>query len=189
MKRLSLHQGQRLWDRARRVMPGGVNSNVKMEELPQPLYFERAEGSRLHDCDGNMYIDYTCGYGPIILGHAYPAVVSAVQQAAGKGFLFGGQHEGEIRLAEQLVELVPCIEMARLSSTGSEAVAAAVRVARAFTGRPKIVRFAGHYHGWFDEQLASTHPPDGHDDAIPFLESAGQPATVTANLLTAPWND
>jgi glutamate-1-semialdehyde 2,1-aminomutase len=189
MKKLSLLQGQRLWDRARRVLPGGVNSNVKMEEQPQPLYFERAEGSRLHDCDGNTYIDYTCGYGPIILGHAYPAVVSAVQQAAGRGFLYGGQHEGEILLAEQLVEVVPCIEMARLSSTGSEAVAAAVRVARAFTGRPKIMRFAGHYHGWFDEQLASTHPPAGHDESIPFGESAGQPATATANLLTATWND
>lgn len=170
------------------MLPGGVSSNVKMEERPLPLYFARAQGSRLYDCDGNVYIDYTCGYGPVILGHAHPAVVAAVETAARGGFLYGGQHEGEVLLAEQLAEIVPCIDMVRYNCTGSEVVAAAVRLARAFTGRPKIIRFEGHYHGWLDEQLLNTHSPaDG--DTIPRLESAGQPPAAAAEILVAPWND
>jgi len=183
-----LQKGRRLWERARRVLPGGVSSNVKMEERPQPLFFARAEGSRLYDCDGNVYIDYTCGYGPVILGHAYPPVVDALQRAAARGFNYGGQHEGEILLAERLAAAVPCIEMVRYNSSGSEVVAAAVRLARAHTRRLKIVRFAGHYHGWFDEELLATHPaPD--DDAPPEPESAGQPSSSAAHVLVAPWND
>lgn len=186
---LRLREGQQLWERARRILPGGVNSNVKLEERPHPMFFQRAEGSRLIDCDGNVYIDYTCGYGPVILGHAYPPVVAAVQQAAARGFLFGGQHEGEVRLAEQIAEIVPCIEMVRFNSTGSEAVAAAVRLARASTRRTKLVRFAGHYHGWLDEQLASTHAPANHVGEDALLESAGQPASAAAELIVASWND
>jgi glutamate-1-semialdehyde 2,1-aminomutase len=168
-------------------MPGGVNSNVKMAELPHPLFFVRAEGSRLFDCDGNVYIDYTCGYGPVVLGHANPVVVAALQRAATKGFVYGGQHEDEVRLAERLIETVPCFEMVRFNSTGSEAVAAAVRLARAYTGRTRIVRFAGHYHGWLDEQLVSTHPaPD--DDSLACLESVGQVPSAADHLIVAPWN-
>lgn len=185
---VSMRNGQRLWERARRLLPGGVSSNVKAEERPQPLFFSRASGSRLYDHDGNTYIDYTCGYGPVILGHAYPSVVAAVQEAAARGFLYGGQHEGEITLAERLVETVPCIEMVRYNSTGSEVVAAAVRLARAYTGRPKIVRFTGHYHGWLDEQLISTHPgADG--EGPPLLESVGQSPSAAAHVLVATWND
>ncbi len=184
-----LRYGRQLWDRARRVLPGGVNSNVKMDERPQPLYFVRAEGSRLVDCDGNSYIDYTCGFGPVILGHAYPSVVHAIQQAAAQGLLYGGQHEAEVQLAELLRDLVPCIEMVRLNCTGSEAVAAAIRLARAYTGRTKIIRFAGHYHGWFDELLVSTHPPADDTESVPLLESAGQPASAAAEVLVTRWND
>lgn len=182
-----LRVGQHLWQRARRVLPGGVSSNVKMEERPQPLFFTRAEGSRLYDCDGNAYIDYTCGYGPVILGHAHPAVVTAVQQAAARGFIFGGQHEGEILLAERMAAMIPCVEMVRYNCTGSEAVAAAVRLARAATGRNTVIRFAGHYHGWLDEELIATHP-DG-DEMTPAPESAGQPASALAHTVVAPWND
>ena len=185
---VNLRTGQRLWERARRVLPGGVSSNVKMDEQPQPMFFTRAEGCRLHDADGNVYIDYTCGYGPVILGHAYPAVVKAVQRAAASGFIYGGQHEGEVVLAERLAAVVPCIEMVRYSSTGSEAVAAAVRLARAYTGRTKVVRFSGHYHGWFDEQLIATHAPPGRDGK-PDLESAGQLPSSADHILVAPWND
>jgi glutamate-1-semialdehyde 2,1-aminomutase len=189
----SLRIGQHLWERARRVLPGGVSSNVKMEEQPYPLFFVRAEGSHLVDCDGNEYIDYTCGYGSVILGHAHPAVVEAVRRAAARGFIYGGQHEGEVLLAERLAEIVPCIDMVRYNCSGSEAVAAAVRLARAYTGRPKIIRFAGHYHGWLDEELISTHPPvdgpatDGQPPAV--LESAGQSPTSAEHVLVARWND
>lgn len=183
-----LSKSRVLYERAQRVLPGGVSSNVKMEERPQPLYFVRAEGARLYDVDGNEYIDYTCGYGPIVLGHAYPPVVEAVQRAAARGFVFGGQHEGEVLLAERLVEFVPCIEMVRYNCTGSEAAAAAVRLARAYTDRTKVVRFAGHYHGWFDEQLVATHPsPDV--EVGPTLESRGQPPSAADHLIVASWND
>jgi glutamate-1-semialdehyde 2,1-aminomutase len=185
---VNLRTGQQLWERARRVLPGGVNSNVKMDEQPHPMFFTRAEGCRLHDVDGNVYIDYTCGYGPVILGHAYPPVVDAVQRAAAGGFIYGGQHEGEVVLAEGLAAVVPCIEMVRYSSTGSEAVAAAVRLARAYTGRTKVVRFSGHYHGWFDEQLIATHAPPGLDGR-PEMESAGQLPSSADHILVAPWND
>jgi glutamate-1-semialdehyde 2,1-aminomutase len=165
-----------------------VSSNVKMEERPQPLYFVRAEGARLFDYDGNEYIDYTCGYGPVILGHAHPAVTAAVQRAAARGLIFGGQHEGEVLLAERLAEIIPCVEMIRYNCTGSEAAAAAVRMARGYTGRTKIVRFAGHYHGWLDEQLVSTHPP-ADQEAAKTPESRGQPPSASYHLLVAPWND
>src|SRR2546429_290467 len=184
-----LRYGRQFRDRARRVRPGGVNINVKMDERPQPLYFVRAEGSRLVDCDGNSYIDYTCGFGPVILGHAYPSVVHAMQQAAAQGLLYGGQHEAEVQLAELLRDLVPCIEVVRLSCKGSEAVAPAIRLARAYTGRTKVIRFAGHYHGWFDELLISTHPPADEAESVPLLESAGQPASAAAEVLVTRWND
>lgn len=174
-----LRLGRRLWERARQVLPGGVSSNVKMEELPQPMFFTRAEGSRLYDADGNAYVDYTCGYGPVILGHAFPPVVEAVQRAAAHGFIYGGQHEGEVVLAERLASAVPCIEMVRYTSTGSEAVAAALRLARAYTGRSTIIRFSGHYHGWFDELLLPSTDP----------KSAGQSPSAADHLLVAPWND
>lgn len=181
-------RGRPLWERAQRVMPGGVSSNVKMDESPYPLFFTRAEGSRLIDADGNEYVDYTCGYGPVVLGHAYPSVVQAVQRAAAKGFIYGGQHEGEVLLAERLAAAVPCIEMVRYCSTGSEAVAAAVRLARAYTRRKNLVRFAGHYHGWLDEQLVSSHPT-AQTDALPQAESEGQIPTATDHVLVTRWND
>ncbi|MDR7480784.1 MAG: aspartate aminotransferase family protein [Armatimonadota bacterium] len=184
----TLVRGLELYGRAQRVLPGGVSSNVKMEERPQPLYFVRAEGSHLYDVDGNEYIDYTCGYGPIVLGHAFPPVVEAVQRAAAAGFIFGGQHEGEVVLAERLAEIVPGIEMVRYNCTGSEAVAAACRIARGATGRTRIVRFAGHYHGWLDEQLIATRPvPEAETATVP--ESRGQPPSAAEHLLVAPWND
>src|SRR5256884_8114554 len=140
-----LRYGRQLWDRARRVLPGGVNSNVKMDERPQPLYFVRAEGSRLVDCDGNSYIDYTCGFGPVILGHAYPSVVHAIQQAAAQGLLYGGQHEAEVQLAELLRDLAPRIEMVRLRCTGSEAARAGRPPARAPHWRGGSITLRGHH--------------------------------------------
>ncbi|MDR7522599.1 MAG: aspartate aminotransferase family protein [Armatimonadota bacterium] len=185
---VSASSSERLWNRARSVLPGGVSSNIKMEERPHPMFFIHAEGSRLFDCDGNAYIDYSCGYGSVILGHGHPSVVAALQGAAARGFNYGGQHEGEVILAEKLVSLVPCIEMVRYNSTGSEAVAAAIRLARAYTGRPKFIRFSGHYHGWLDEQLVSAHFPVD-EKATPRLESAGQCSSSADNVLVAPWND
>lgn len=183
-----LRLGRQLWERARHVLPGGVSSNVKMDERPHPMFFTRGEGSRLYDADGNSYIDYTCGYGPVILGHAFPPVVEAIQQAASRGFIYGGQHEGEIVLAESLAATVPCVEMVRYASTGSEAVVTALRLARAYTGRTKVIRFAGHYHGWFDELLLSSRGSTD-DTGRPELGSAGQTAASAAHVVVAPWNN
>jgi glutamate-1-semialdehyde 2,1-aminomutase len=122
---------------------------------PTPLAIESASGSTLVDVDGNSYIDYVCGFGPILLGHRTPEVIAAVEEQLGHGVLFGAQHPGEVELAERIIEHVPSAQMVALSNTGSEAIQAALRFARAATGRRLIVKFEGHYHGWIDPLFAS----------------------------------
>jgi glutamate-1-semialdehyde 2,1-aminomutase len=143
-----------LLERARRVIPGGVSSAFRAKSVPVPLFFERAQGSRMWDVDGNEYIDYTLAWGPLILGHAHPGIAQAVEAAIRRGWLYGAQHELEIRVAERLVDLIPCADRVVFSNTGTEAAQIAFRLSRAFTGRSRIVRFRSHYHGWLDA------PPD-----------------------------
>jgi len=182
-----------LYDEACHYLAGGVSSNFRLGGRPAPLFFERASGSRLFDADGNEYIDYALGMGPCILGHAPESVIAAVAESLGRGQLYAGQHETELQLARKICELVPCAELVRFGMSGSEVEQAAIRVARAYTGRNKVVKFEGHYHGWFDNVFASVHPS---------LESAGPyqaPHTVSAtqgqdlesleNLIVLPWND
>src|SRR5437588_3879828 len=119
--------------RARGVIAGGVNSNVRLLGLPQPLFFARGEGPRITDVDGNVYIDYVLGQGPLIHGHSHPELLEAAADAMRQGMMFAAQHEGEIRLAEMICSLVPCAERIRLGSSGSEVVQAALRIARAHT--------------------------------------------------------
>lgn len=140
-------RSRQLLERAQRVLPAGVTSNVRAAERPFPLFFARAEGAILTDVDGNAYIDYVLGQGPMILGHSHPAVLAAVEQAMRRGQLFAGQHELEIAVAETLTRLIPCAEMCRFGVSGSELVQAALRLARAVTGRTLVLRFEGHYHG------------------------------------------
>ena len=151
-----------LWRRAQGPLAGGVSSAFRARAVPHPLYFESGSGPWITDVDGHRYIDYTLAWGPLILGHAHPAVERAVAEQLRKGWTYGAQHAGEIRVAEKLVELVPCAEQVCFSNTGTEAVQIAFRIARAYTGRQRILRFEGHYHGWLD-------PPPG--------------------ALTLPWND
>jgi glutamate-1-semialdehyde 2,1-aminomutase len=141
---------RRLLERARRVIPGGVSSAFRAKSVPVPLYFERAQGSRMWDVDGNEYLDYTLAWGPLILGHAHPRITEAVEAALRRGWLYGAQHELEIRVAERLVELIPCAERVVFSNTGTEAAQIAFRLARGFTRRSRILRFNGHYHGWIE---------------------------------------
>lgn len=184
---------QQLLERARRVLPAGVTSNVRAAERPFPLFFARAEGAILTDVDGNAYIDYVLGQGPMILGHSHPAVLAAVERAMRRGQLFAGQHELEIEVAETLTRLIPCAEMCRFGVSGSELVQAALRLARAVTGRALILRFEGHYHGWFDNVLLSVAPPldraGPRERPRPVPGSAGQAASVLADTLVLPWND
>jgi len=184
---------QSLYEEAKRYAPGGVHSNVRLEMQPFPLFFKCAKGSRLWDVDGNEYIDYALGMGPIILGHADGEVNEAIRQSVANGQLYAGQHEDELSLSRTLCEIVPCAEMVRLSSSGSEAVQAALRLARAATGRDRVIKFEGHYHGWFDNVDVSVHPdpslmgPASRPEAVP--ESPGQCADAYAAIISLPWND
>ncbi|GBC83152.1 Glutamate-1-semialdehyde 2,1-aminomutase [bacterium HR10] len=175
------------FERARQVVAGGVNSNVRAASRPVPLFYREGRGARLVDVDGNEYIDYCLGQGPLLLGHSHPRVLDAVQRQLEQGQLYAGQHELEILVAEKLRQHIPCAELVRFSNSGSEAVHIALRVARAFTGRTKIIKFEGHYHGWFDNILVSVNPETL--DHQPVRESRGQTESVLDEVIVLPWND
>ena len=176
-----------------KYLPGGVNSNFRMGISPTPLVFERAEGPYLYDVDGNRLIDYYLGMGPMILGHNPEPVLKAVTEQLKYGILYAGQSEIEFEAARLFCEIVPCAEMVRFNCAGSEVVQAALRVARAATGRSIIVKFEGHYHGWLDNVLWSIAPtPDKfgpETSPTPIPASAGQdlPAGQHTEVLT--WNN
>lgn len=183
-------QSARLLRQARRYIPGGVTSVVRAANKPLPLYFRSASGSRLTDVDGNKYLDYTLAWGPLILGHSHPAVIRAVEQQLKRFQTVGAQHQLEIAVAEKICRMVPCAEQVTFNSTGSEAVQSALRLARAYTGRRKILKFEGHYHGWPDNVLISYHPPGiAHSPTEPVPGSEGQSLTVLGDVCVIPWND
>jgi glutamate-1-semialdehyde 2,1-aminomutase len=180
-------------ERARRVIPGGINSNVRIMSEPCPICYTHGKDGRIWDVDGNEYVDFVLGHGPMLLGHTPKPVIEAIRRQAERGLVYAGQSEQEIRAAELVVEHVPCAEMVRFNSTGSEAVHAAMRVARAATGRKKILRFEGHYHGWHDNE-AWCPPRRGEDlgppdNPILRPSSLGQYEEDAANLFVRPWND
>jgi glutamate-1-semialdehyde 2,1-aminomutase len=144
-----------LFEEAQKVMPGGVNSPVRaMAAIGRdPIFIERGEGAELVDTDGTRYVDWVCSWGPLIAGHAHPDVVAAVQEAAAKGTSYGAPTERETLLAREIIERMPSVEMVRLVNSGTEATMSALRVARAATGRNRVVKFAGHYHGHVDGLL------------------------------------
>lgn len=181
-------RSQHLFAKARNLMPGGVNSPVRAFAAVggQPFFVERAEGPWLIDADGNRYLDYVCSWGPGILGHARPEVIEAVQKACGSGLTFGAPTAGEVELAELICTCVPHIEMVRLVSSGTEAVMSAVRVARGYTGRDKIIKFAGNYHGHSDGLLVKAGS-GLMTQSVP--DSAGVPAGYAEGTLTAVYND
>jgi glutamate-1-semialdehyde 2,1-aminomutase len=144
-------------ERAVRRLPGGVNSPVRAFRSVggDPVFMERGEGSRIFDVDGNSYIDYVMSYGPLVLGHAYPAVVEALVEAARRGTTFGAPTELEVELAETVCEAVPSIDMVRMTNSGTEATMSAIRLARGYTSRERILKFDGNYHGHGDALLVS----------------------------------
>ena len=154
----------RLFGRAVKILPGGVNSPVRaMRSIGRdPLFIASGAGPLLYDVDGNEYVDWVCSWGPLILGHADPEVVAAVQAAADRGTSFGAPTAGEVELAEAVAERVPSVEMLRMTSSGTEATMSAIRLARAATGREKILKFAGAYHGHVDGLLARGRLGPGH---------------------------
>ena len=176
--------------RARRSLAGGVSSGLRRSARPYPLYFDSGHGSRITDVDGNTYIDYSLAWGPLILGHSPPEITKAVSIQLNKGMTFGAQHDLEIEAAELMKKTVPCAELVCFSNSGTEIVQVALRLARAATGRRKLVKFEGHYHGWADSVLVSYHPTQediaaGEGGPIPV--GAGQSAHDDA--LIATWND
>lgn len=186
-------QSARLYEEAKKYAPGGVHSNVRLGMKPFPLFFKKAKGNRVWDTDGNEYVDYTLGMGPVILGHSHRAVNKAVRASLSHGQLYAGQHEEELLLSRLICELIPCAELVRFSLSGSEAAQAALLLARAATGRQEIIKFEGHYHGWFDNIYVSVHPdetlmgPDSQPN--PVAMSLGQCASAYAGLRVFPWND
>ncbi|GAA3128028.1 glutamate-1-semialdehyde 2,1-aminomutase [Kribbella aluminosa] len=184
-------QADRLYARAKQVIAGGVSSDARRAE--RPLFVDHAGGAELWDVDGNRYVDYVLGQGPNLLGHAAPLVADAVSAQVRRGVAYAAQHELEAQVAERLCSIVPAAELVRFNSVGSEAVHGAIRLARGHTGRPKIVKFEGNYHGWLDPVLYSVHPDLAlagdarHPTAVG--GTAGQPRHDADDLIVLPYND
>lgn len=179
---------QSLYERAIRVTPGGVNSPVRAFRSVggDPLFIRRAHGCRLVDVDGNEYIDYVGSWGPMVCGHAHPAILKAVHEAVDRGTSYGAPTELEVLLAEKIVAAVPSVEVVRLVNSGTEAVMSALRLARGFTGRDRIVKFDGCYHGHSDGLLAKA----GSGLAtLGIPDSPGVPAAFAALTSSVPFND
>jgi len=177
-----------LFEKAQRVIPGGVNSPVRAGKAVgiDPPFIARAEGCRLWDEDGNEYIDYVCSWGPMILGHAHPEVVTAVQESAKRGTSYGAPTRQEVEMAEMIVAMVPGVEMVRMVSSGTEATMSAIRLARGFTRRDKIVKFDGCYHGHADSLLVSA----GSGVAtLGIPGSPGVPESLAMHTVSLPYND
>jgi glutamate-1-semialdehyde 2,1-aminomutase len=177
-----------LYRRAVRFLPGGVNSPVRaMRAIGRdPLFVDHARGPELVDVDGNRYVDYVCSWGPLIHGHAHPEILAAVAEAAERGTTFGAPTSEEVDLAEEVSRRMPSVEMLRMTSSGTEASMSAIRLARAATGREKLLKFAGAYHGHVDGLLAEA----GSGLATQALPaSPGVPVAATANTVIVPWND
>ncbi|MDD2319063.1 MAG: glutamate-1-semialdehyde 2,1-aminomutase [Geobacteraceae bacterium] len=177
-----------LFDKARTIIPGGVNSPVRAFSSVggRPLFIDRASGSKIVDVDGNEYIDYVGSWGPMIAGHCHPQVVAAVTAAMAKGSSFGAPTDLELQLAEMVVAAVPAIEMVRMVSSGTEATMSAIRLARAYTGRDAIIKFAGCYHGHADSLLVKAGS-GAATFGVP--DSPGVPADFARHTLIAEYND
>lgn len=188
-------QSQRWFARAKQVLAGGISSSARSSTtgpLPYPLYIDRGNKSHVWDVDGHEFIDYLLSYGSAILGHADGGLIPAVQQQLDRGTMFGTCNTVEVELAEQICAMVPGAELVRYANSGSEAISGAIRAARGFTGRNRIIKFEGHYHGWIDVLAVSNRPttaeagPLDHPHNSP--HSRGIPEGVSGDVIIAPWN-
>jgi glutamate-1-semialdehyde 2,1-aminomutase len=191
----STDASRRWFERAGRVLAGGISSSARATtcgELKYPLYISRGQGSRIWDADTNQFIDYLLGYGSAILGHADAQIADTIARRARLGTMFGTCNTVEVELAEQIHRMVKSAELVRLANSGSEAICGAVRAARGFTGKNKVLKFEGHYHGWVDVLAVSNRPSE--EDAGEFASpqsvahSRGTPGGVVSDVIICPWN-
>jgi glutamate-1-semialdehyde 2,1-aminomutase len=192
----SIDKSKELFARATEVMiEGGSSPSRGPANYGQaPPFIEKGEGAYLVDADGNTYIDWMMAYGALPLGHAHPAVVEAIREGAAGGNHFATATAIEVEVAELLQQRIPGAERVRFANTGTEATMAAIRLARGHTGRPKFIKFEGHYHGWYDDFLANAHPHPiaslGHArDPIKIADSSGLNRRALDDTIVVPWND
>ena len=181
-----MRSSKELFEEAKKLFPGGVNSPIRAAVRPYPFYVASAEGAKLKTVEGRELIDYVLGYGPLILGHAHPAVKQALEEQIDKGWLYGTPTELEIELAKKIISHYPSIEMVRFVNSGTEATMTAIRLARGYTGRKKIVKFEGCYHGAHDSVLVKSGSAVSHY-GLP--GSAGVPEELAKLTLVVPFND
>src|SRR5262245_25587736 len=187
-------QTESLFARATRVLPGGVTASARLlPDVQRPFYIARGEGAYVWDLDGRRYLDGLNSHGASLLGHGHPAIVQAVQRVLEMGIVCAAEHPLQIRLAEQLAQIVPCAEQVRFTTSGTETTWHAVRVARGYTGRFHVIRFEGHFHGFNDTLAFSSDPPldeAGSPDApAAVVESAGVPPEASSYVTVVPFND
>jgi len=187
---------KRLFDQSQRVLIDGGSSPSRgpANYGECPIFMQRGRGSRLYDVDGNEYIDWMMGFGALPLGHADPEITEAIAEAAASGAHFATATEIEVEVAELLQQVVPNAEAVRFANTGTEAVMAVIRLARGFTGRPKVVKFEGHYHGWYDDVLVGSNPPPSgthleSEASIHTPDSSGLNRHALDDTIVIPWND
>lgn len=195
-KVFSTETSKRLYQRSTRVLIEGSSSSSRgpANYGAYPIYMQRGAGSRLYDVDGNEYIDWMMGFGALPLGHADPEVAQAIAEAASTGAHFATATEIEVEVAEMLQQMIGNAEVVRFANTGTEAVMAAIRLARGYTGRPKIIKFEGHYHGWYDDLCVSSNivPPAAmglRNDPVKIPDSSGLNRCALEDTVVVPWND
>jgi len=171
----SFDNSKKSYEESKKYLASGVSSDLRLSIKPVPLFIERAEGGKMIDADGNEFVDYNMALGPQILGHSHPVIIEAIQKQVIKGQVYGAQHKGEIELSKRIVKYVPSAELVTFNNSGTEAVQVAIRLARAYTKRQKIIKFEGHYHGWMDTIIS------------PFIN--GQSISAAFDIVTLPWND
>ena len=187
-------KSKELYERACKVIPGGISANAKFAP-PYPIFMDKAKGSNVTDVDGNVYVDYCMGYGPLILGHKHPEIAKAVHSLFEEHgtWHFGTPTEMDLKLAEKLCRVVPCADMVRFTNSGNEATTMAARLARAYTKRKKIGRFEGHYHGWNDVAAISFNPPldrlGPRERPNRVIQSAGLPPGAIEDVVVLQFND
>ena len=188
-KQLIFSKSQSMYQDALEVTPGGIHSNVRWRK-PHPFYYQKAKGSRIWDVDGNEFIDFLGNYGALILGHGDEDVIAAVEKQLAIGLTTGTETRLNIDVAEKLIAMIPCAEMVRFSNTGTEAVMHAIHIARGYTGKQRILKTEGNYHGWYDYVFCSHRYPEDQwrtPKAVP--STGGLVSGIEDSTLVVPWND